>query len=94
MADTEQEAQWRKAFEKIGPDTLRLKLATTDVTLPTEYIRCAEAWILEKDAEKTALESERYHKLSRWAITAGIAGILAAIAAWVAAWPIMKEWLR
>jgi hypothetical protein len=38
MADTEQEAQWRKAFEMIGPETLRLQLVD-GLNLATDYKR-------------------------------------------------------
>jgi hypothetical protein len=94
MADTDQEAKWRKGFEMVGPDTLRLQLATVLSSQSTEYKRCAEKWILEKDAEAAAVDRERFQKVLRWAIIAAAASVLAAIAAWVAAWPIMKEWLR
>ena len=94
MADTEQEAQWCKAFEMIGPETLRLRLEHRRNEYHGEYGRAAEVWLLEKDAEATALDRKRFRKILGWAITAGVAGILGAIAAWVAAWPIMKEWFR
>lgn len=93
MADTDQEAQWRKGFEKIGPDMLWLQLVDTRIVSDTRYIRCAQAWILEKEAEKATIETKRFQKVLRWAIIASVAGVLAAIAAWVAAWPIIKAWL-
>jgi hypothetical protein len=85
---------WRKAFAMIGPEQLRLRLEFRRGELPPEYAREAEIWLLEKDAEKAATEQKRFRKVLRWAIIAGVAGILAAIPAWIAAWPVVKEWIR
>jgi hypothetical protein len=51
-------------------------------------------WLREKDAEATAIEQRRFRKVLAWAITAGVMGILATIASWIAAWPVIKEWIR
>ena len=86
---TDEKKNWRKAFEMVGPDTLRLKLATSNVTLATEYIRCAEKWILEKEAEKAAVESKGFHKILGWTIAGTLAAIIAAVAAIISAWPVV-----
>ena len=41
---------WRKAFEMIGPETLRLRLEHRRNEYHGEYGREAEIWLLEKDA--------------------------------------------
>src|SRR5262245_37425892 len=70
------EQQWRKSFEKIGPDLLRLELATSKQTFPDNYLRCAHEWMLDKEAEKAALETSRF----RWTVVGAIAAIVAAVA--------------
>lgn len=85
---------WRKAFEKIGPAQLRLRLEHRRTEFSPEYAREAEAWLLERDAEAAATELLRFRKILRWAIIAGVAGVLAAIPAWIAAWPVIREWFK
>jgi hypothetical protein len=84
---------WRKAFEKIGPDTLRLQLVDRRVELSDPYRRCAESWLLEQDAKADRIETARFETIRRWTITsvvvgtiAAVAGVIAAIAAVIAAW--------
>ena len=59
---------WRKAFEMIGPETLRLRLEHRRNEYHGEYGREAEIWLLEKDAEAVAIERQRFQKVLRWAI--------------------------
>jgi hypothetical protein len=91
---TDERQNWRKAFEVIGPSQLRLRLEHRRTELPNEYAREAEIWLLEKDAEAAALEAYRFRKLLRWTIVAGVAGVLAALAACIAAWPVIREWFN
>jgi hypothetical protein len=57
-----------------------------------DYTRDAEQWLREKEAEAIAVEQERFRKVLAWAIIAAVMGILATIASWIAAWPIIKGW--
>ncbi len=90
MADERQ--SWRKAFEMIGPEQLRLRLEHRRNEFAPDYAREAEIWLLEKGAEAAAIERQRFQTIRTWAMIAGIAGVLAAVAAWIAAWPVIKEW--
>jgi hypothetical protein len=85
---------WRKAFEAIGPDTLRLRLEHRRAEFSNEYAREAEVWLLEKDAEKAAVELRRFKIIRLWTIVAGVAGGVAAIAGVIAAFPVVRDWFR
>jgi hypothetical protein len=91
---TDERLSWHKAFEMIGPEQLRLRLEHRRNEMPPDYAREAEVWLLEKDAEAAAVERKRHETILRWAIIAGIASVLAAIAAWIAAWPVIKDWIK
>lgn len=80
MTDDETKT-WHKAFEMIGPETLRLRLEARRNEFSPEYTRAAEIWILEQEANKAALEARRYRKVLGWARIAGWAGIVGAVAA-------------
>jgi hypothetical protein len=88
----------RKGFEAIGPQQLRLRLRLRLEHRRGEYDgevgREAEQWLLEQDAKAAAVERKRFQTLRCWAIVAGVTGTLAGVAAWIAAWPIIKGWLR
>ena len=71
---TEERQSWRKAFEMIGPAQLRLRLEHRRPEFSNEYAREAEVWLLEKDAENTAIEVKRFQIIRRWTIIAGVAG--------------------
>ena len=94
MPTPDERKKWREAFELNGPKLLRLRLETRRNEFGADYTREAEAWLREKDAEATAIEQRRFRKVLAWAITAGVMGILATIASWIAAWPVIKEWIR
>jgi hypothetical protein len=81
---TSEEENWRKGFEKVGAETLRLKIATSNVTLADPYLRCAHEWILEKEVENAAEERRRFHKTLGWTIVGAFAAIIAAAASLVA----------
>jgi len=85
---------WRKAFEMIGPAQLRLRLEHRRAEFSDEYAREAEIWLLEKDAQNTAIELKRFQIIRRWTVIAGFAGSVAAIASLIAAWPVIKEWIK
>jgi hypothetical protein len=84
---------WRRAFEMIGPETLRLRLEHRRNEYANEYGREAELWLLEQDAKAAALEHDRFRTIRFWAIVGGVTGAVAAVAACIAAWPVVKEWL-
>jgi len=82
---------WRKVFEMVGPETLRLRLGRNEYS--GEYSREAEKWLLEKDAEAATVERERFQTIRRWAIIGGVAAVIAAVAAVIGALPIVKVWI-
>jgi hypothetical protein len=93
-ADDQQRQNWREAFEKIGREQLRLRLEHRRGEYDGEYGREAERWLFEQDAKVAAVERKRFRTIRRWTVLAGITGTLAAIAAWISAWPILKQWIR
>lgn len=90
----DQRQNWRKAFEMIGPETLRLRLEHRRIEYDGEYGREAEKWLLEKDAEAAALERQRFQKILLWAVIGGVAAVVAAITGIITAWPVVKQWIR
>jgi hypothetical protein len=50
-------------------------------------------WLSERDAKAASIERHRYQVIRLWTIFAAVTGSLAAIAAWLAAWPVIKEWM-
>jgi len=64
MAPSEQE-NWQKSFEMIGPATLRLRLEHRRSEYSGEYGRCAEQWLLDKEAEAATTERERFSVIHR-----------------------------
>jgi hypothetical protein len=90
MTPSEQES-WRKAFEMIGPDQLRLRLEFRRNEFSPQYARAAELWILEQEEEKAALEAGRYRKVLWWTIAGFAVALIAALAAVVSAWPVVRE---
>ena len=92
MADQRQ--SWREAFEKLGPEQLRLRLESRRNEYTGDYGREAEIWLREKAAEAAAVDRERFQTIRRWAIIGGVAAVVAAIASLIAAWPVINEWIR
>jgi hypothetical protein len=84
---------WRKAFELLGPEQLRLRIEYRRNEYTGPYGREAECWLFEKAAEAAATERMRFQTVRRWAIIGGVAAVVAAIASLIAAWPIIKGWL-
>ncbi len=93
---TEERQNLRGFFETIGPPKLRLILEHYPNLLPTEYVRDAVAWLLEKEAEAAvAIERDRWSRVLTWTtIVVATVGMVGSVAAWIAAWPIAKEWIR
>ncbi|MGO8974313.1 MAG: hypothetical protein ACLQNV_12415 [Steroidobacteraceae bacterium] len=85
---------WRKAFELLGPEQLRLRLEYRRNEYTGDYGREAEIWLFEKAAEAAAVDRQRFQTIRRWAIIGGVAAVVAAIAALIAAWPVLKAWIR
>jgi hypothetical protein len=76
---------WHKAFEMIGPETLRLRMEMRRGEYDGAYGRAAEEWLLKKKAEFDRLEAACFRTMKRWTVIAAIAGIVAAVAAVAAA---------
>jgi hypothetical protein len=91
---SDERQNWRKAFEMLGPEQLRLRLELRRNEYTGDYGREAEMWLFEKAAEAAAIERERFQKILLWAIIGGVAAIVAAVAGAIAAWPVIKEWVR
>jgi hypothetical protein len=91
MSDDRQ--SWRRAFEMLGPEQLRLRLEYRQNEYAGEYGREAERWLLEKAAEAKAIARTRFRTLRLWAIIGGVAAVVAALAGSIAAWPVVKGWL-
>jgi hypothetical protein len=85
---------WRKAFEKIGPETLRLRLEHRRAEFSNEYAREAEIWLLEQDFKTTVIELSRFRTIRLWAIIGSVAGGVAAIASLIAASPVITGWIK
>jgi hypothetical protein len=88
MIPTEED-NWRKAFEMIGPDQLRLRVESRRAEFSPQYARAAEVWILEQAAKKDALERSRFQRILGWSIAGFVAALVAAIAAAVSALPVV-----
>jgi hypothetical protein len=90
-ANMTEEENWRRAFEMIGPKTLRLRLETRRNEFSPDYARAAEIWLLEQDAAAERKETTRFNMIKRWTIAAAIAGIIAALGGAIAAWPVIRD---
>ena len=104
QADSEyQKLLWDAALESMGRVTVRIRLnnmpadRSAAFKLPGQrsYKReYAEDWLGRGDAKEKALEA-RQHRDAFWitALTAAL-GIVAAVAAVVTAWPVMRDWIK
>lgn len=90
---TSERQSWREAFEKLGPEQLRLRLEYRRNEYTGDYGRETEMWLFEKAAEAAAVERERFETVRRWAVIGGVAAVVAAIAGLIAAWPVVKSWI-
>jgi hypothetical protein len=89
---TDERQNWRKAFEMLGPEQLRLRLEYRRNEYTGDYGREAEKWLFEKAAEAAAIDRDRFRTIRRWSIIGGVAAVIAAITGLIAAWPIIKSW--
>jgi hypothetical protein len=83
--------RYRARFEGIGLPRIRRELTVGSAAFlgnNEDTRRQAREWVEEK------LEEERREKASarRWTVARGIAGFIAAVAACIAAWPIVRSW--
>jgi hypothetical protein len=85
--------RWREAFEKLGPEQLRLRIEHRPNEYAGDYCREAEKWLLEKATEAAAIERKRFETVRRWAVIGGVAAVVAAFAGLIAAWPVVKSWM-
>jgi hypothetical protein len=94
---SEQECRWLEEMERLGPENVRLRfahrMAVTDVS-PYPEAAFVQAWLQKKQAQAERLQTGRFQSVRRWTIAAAIAGIIAAIGAIIAAWPVLFPWAR
>lgn len=74
----QQETDWRKAFEILGPETLRLRLKSRPTEFSPYYARAAQIWLLEQQANKKALEAQRNGKILVGTIVGTVVAMFAA----------------
>jgi hypothetical protein len=93
----------RKRFEGIGLDQIKRELAVGNAYyLSDEQTRAAaEEWATEQEVREqdrigrlATVEAERFQSSRRWTIANFFVAIIAAIAAVIAAWPVLKGWLN
>jgi hypothetical protein len=94
MVSNSERANWRKAFESLGPATLRAQINTERAGMPNEYLREAYAWLLEQDALADRREELHFQTNRRLAVigiligvVAAVASIIAAVTGVIAVWP-------
>jgi phage terminase Nu1 subunit (DNA packaging protein) len=94
----------RKLFQDIGLDVVRREVAGGEFKyIPNDDESREEArqWIAEEETklareklEAAELETSRFETTLRWTKAGVIVAIIAAIAAVIAAWPVIKEWIK
>jgi hypothetical protein len=97
----EDEARMRAKLDQLGPEEVRSRLARTTTLDPLEAVpiddepppwptrQFVEDWLCEQRVAADRLQTS----IRRWTITAAVAGIVAALAAIIAAWPVVKEFI-
>jgi hypothetical protein len=73
----------REKFEKQGRRLTMYHLQLDN--MPSDEKREIVEWLEEKDRETEHLENIRFRRTMKVAV-------LAALGAWVAAWPVLKSW--
>jgi hypothetical protein len=60
--------------------------------LGTEHVTkgYVERWLREQEAAIQREEARRYRRVLTWTIIAALAGVLAALASMIAAWPVLR----
>ena len=86
----------RQAFQIIGPPKLRFLLEHYPDEFPPNMFGDAVAWLRENETDNAAVvERDRWFRILTWTtIVVAAVGAVGALAAWTAAWPIAKEWIR
>jgi hypothetical protein len=77
--EDDQRPDWHRAFEKIGPDSVRLRLETRRNEMPPAYAKEAEHWLNEQDADAEDRYDRRYKMMRLWTIIAAVSGIIGAV---------------
>lgn len=82
------EVQWRAEFEKDGRTLVRDAL-NHGVYADEKKHQAAIQWLREQDYNREAREAQmaRYGRWTLWV------GVFAAIAASIAAWPVIRGWI-
>jgi hypothetical protein len=85
-------SQNRTRFEGIGLDAVRHELGVGYVKflIGDEQRQQAGEWLAEQDAKG---QTDRTFR-KRVQITSLIVSLIAAVAAMIAAWPVVRDWLR
>jgi hypothetical protein len=86
----------RQAFQIIGPLKLRFLLEHYPNEFPPNIFGDVVAWLRENEIDNAAaVERDRWSGILTWTtivvVAVGVAGMLAA---WTAAWPVAKGWIR
>ena len=84
VASDHERASWRKTFEQVEPEMLRLRIANR--VMSDEYRREAEAWLREQDAAADRREESRSQTRLLTLIAAAMTLAAAAIRL-IAVWP-------
>jgi hypothetical protein len=101
--DPDTAKRWRSILDAMDVHIVRIRLAQSDggsnadvKGLGTEHITKGdvEKWLREKEAALAREDRHRHGTLLAWTVVAALAGIVAAIGGAIAAWPIVKEWLK
>ena len=100
MASKEDEERWRAEMKKLGLSVIKMRLADRESAGPGRgsLVRniCAhpeplrsfvEDWVIEEERSVEGREKTRF----RWMV---LLTAVAAVAAVIAAWPIVKSWLQ
>lgn len=86
--EVEQERAWRAEMERIGPDTVRMRrtarMPITDHP-PHPSPEFTDRWLREKERAARSREALGVRVVL-------FVAILAMVAAWIAAWPVLKDW--
>jgi hypothetical protein len=81
MADTEQEAQWRTEFAKVGLDAVHREFSI----FPEPKRQFAFRWLREKERAREARE-EASHWYSKWTFVAAVAAVIVGVVGVVVTW--------
>jgi hypothetical protein len=94
MGDTKDEAEWRTEFERFGEEQVRSSLASGLFHEPKRQF--AFRWLGDEALARRDREKKTYNDVRGtlfWGWIGGVAGIIAAAGALIAAWPVIKGWL-